>query len=260
MIRMKDSVSSMRRVLYLSFALVIGSGFVLSSASAKAPQQQSAIKHTNKGLRLYRQKKYAEAAKEFQQAVDINPQSASAHWNLARAMGMLLQGKKACENGVNQSVIIQHLFKACRLKPRLKRKLLRQRSLRSVSNTLAWQRLMGLSPSNTKNVKKILRNVSWYGPASAEGDPIAGIDFRPRGRLLFWLKDKTTELGRKTIEGTWRVQQKRVFVDLKKPYKDKKHFEGEMKQTGELWLPGLPAPFTDDSLLCASKATDKQAP
>ena len=221
--------------------------FLLAAQPAEAQSVKASLA---KAKKLTRQKKYPAAIEELKMAIQVNPQSAQAHWEMARVMATLRKTGKACEHGVMRSVIIRHLFKACRLYPKYKRRLRKEKLFRSLQDAFAWQGLVGLQVGSTDQTERILRAVTWYGPADASKKPAGGIDFRKRGRLVIWVRDEASELGRKDIMGRYQVRRQRVIVTLDKPLGETKKSEGELKMTGELWLPGLPGPFTDDPGEC----------
>jgi len=231
----------------LSLACLLGAALLTCAGPAEAGSAKAGLA---KAQKLFRHKKYPAALRELEQAVQLDPQSARAHWELARTMAALREAGKACEHGALRSMILRHLFKACRLNPRYKRRLKREKLFRPIQDAFAWQGLMGLQVGRTDQTERILRAVTWYGPAGDAKAPASGIDFRTKGRLVLWVRDEGSELGRKDVLGRYRVQHRRVMVTLDKPLGETKEAQGELKLTGELWLPGLPGPFSDDPHEC----------
>ncbi len=226
---------------------LMAAAFLLTAQPTQAGSVKASIA---KARKLIRKNKLPAALAELETALQLNPQSAQAHWETAKVLAALRKAGKACEHGAQRAVILRHLFKACRLYPRYKRRLRREKLFRPIQDAFAWQGLVGLKVGPTNQTERILRAVTWYGPADSSGQPGSGIDFRTKGRLVFWVRDEASELGRRDILGRYRVSRQRVMVTLDKPLGDTKDAQGELKMTGVLWLPGLPGPFSDDPGEC----------
>lgn len=67
------------------------------------------------GFRLYKQKKYVEAADLFKQALAADPRHALAHYNLACTLALISKTDEACKLGARRSVILEHLARAVEL-------------------------------------------------------------------------------------------------------------------------------------------------
>jgi Tfp pilus assembly protein PilF len=74
------------RFRFLLLALVLGIGLTFTSCTS-----QSKEKHLARGEEYLQKRKYTEARIEFQTVVDIDKNSAEAHWGLARAFENLGQ-------------------------------------------------------------------------------------------------------------------------------------------------------------------------
>lgn len=233
----------------IPWVILLAAGLLAGAAAAAEP---SADALSAEGRKLYRAGEPAAAAAKLRQAIALNPELARAHWNLARSLAALHAAGKACAHEAQRSTIIRHLFKACRLHPRFKRRLRREKAFGPVRDTFAWQRLRGLTTRKPRHVKRILRRVSWYGPPGAGGQPASGLRFEAKGKCTLWLRPENDPAGElKLISGRWRSSRSRVLVELDEPYQEQQQFQGELKPTGTLWLPGLPGPFSDDAHECA---------
>ena len=226
---------------------LMAAAFLLTAPPTQAGSVKASLANARK---LVRKNKLPEALAELKQAIQLNPQSAQAHWEMARTLATVRAAGTACEHGAQRAVILRHLFKACRLHPRYKRQLRREKLFRPIQDAFAWQGLVGLKVGATDQTERILRAVTWYGPLDETKQPSSGIDFRAKGRLVIWVRDEGSELGRKDMLGRYRVSRQRVIVTLDKQLGDTKEAQGELKLTGELWLPGLPGPFSDDPGEC----------
>src|SRR5205085_6270428 len=69
-----------RRLLFLLLSVLLALALVACSNPAKAKAE-----HLQRGQQYLKDKKYAEAALEFRNALQLDDQSAEAHWGLAQA-------------------------------------------------------------------------------------------------------------------------------------------------------------------------------
>ena len=201
------------------------------------------------GQTLFKQKKYTQALLKYRQALDANPQHAWAHYQLASTLSVLRGTGKTCDHQALKRTIVQHLFKACQLNPKLNRRVRKDKTLKTIHDTIGWQRLMGRTINEPKHIDRILQAVSWYGPAQKGTTPTSGISFKAKGKMVLWTRSADGQ-AKTQLAGHYRVQRTRVIVTLKKAIDGTSEFEGQLKLTGELWLPGLPGPFNDDPKEC----------
>lgn len=235
----------MTHTRWIGMALVTG---LLLLWSAPSLSQDAASGLVKKAVKLYKKKKYGEARLLLEAALKDDPGYAKIHMHMAQTLCQLRAKEKICEHGALRSTIMRHLFKA-RLSRRQKSRLHRNKALAPIRDTFAYQRLRGLSPRKTKNVITILRNVSWYGPLIGKG-PASGIDFKKKGQMTFWMM---TDGAKQTFKGTWSSRSNLVFIKLEKAIDGIKELQGALQITGELVLPGLPGPFSDDPHDCVTK-------
>ncbi|MBN2495321.1 MAG: tetratricopeptide repeat protein [Deltaproteobacteria bacterium] len=223
-------------------AVVCGILLWLASAST-ASAQQSASQLSRAAKKLYKQKKYDKAAETLHKAIELDPNNAGAHFQLACTLGMLRKQGKICEHRAFRSTILRHLVRA-KLSRREKRRIRRNAALQPVLDTVGYYRLMGLSVRKTADVETILRKVSWYGAPGPDGKPASKLRFMPKGKLELEIGSGAE---RATHTGSYFVRSNLVEVKLAKPVGDVGTLQGALKETGELVLPGLPGPFTDGS-------------
>jgi tetratricopeptide (TPR) repeat protein len=226
-------------------ALVLAWGGEAAARSARALN--------TKGYSLYKKKRYAEALKLFQEAVDADDGYALAHYNLACTYGVLRKKDKVCEHDAYRGTITQHLQKAIKNDPKLKKRMRADADLQPVHDTFAWQVMIGLSPRKTADVKRILRAVSWFGPSPGAYGPTGGVTFKGR-TVEVWKQtfNEEGDVGQKRYKGTFVVKGSSVTIRLKKALDGTKVFKGTLGADGELSFPGSLGKFTDDPDECSA--------
>jgi len=212
----------------------------------------SARELNREGERLYEAGEIFEALDYFKKAVELDPTSASAHYNLAATLGIIRQMRAylVCDYGAYKPVILDHLEEAIRLKPRLLKRAMEDERFNSVSGTFRFQRLLGLSIENEGEAETILKRVSWYGPVNGSLGPEAWINFMEKGRMEYWFLDMKNGGMREYLDGNYVVEGNRVSIKLAGAVGGRSAFEGTISADGVLDIPGLSGPFTDDPHDC----------
>src|SRR6478672_439188 len=82
-------------VLALITMLTLSSAAYAQLAKSASPESQRANRHYERGWRAMRAESWAEAASEFQQAIDNDPKFALAYYSLGRADMSLREFAKA---------------------------------------------------------------------------------------------------------------------------------------------------------------------
>ena len=207
---------------------------------------------TEQGLKLMRQQKLPEALEALRQAVNQDPDLASARLYLAKVYSLLRLQKKVCEYDAYRASIVEQLEAAVRLDPGLLAKIKKDKELAPVRDTYGYQALLGLSPKVDNELKAILTQVTWYGPCPGALGPGSGLKFGPKNKLNLWTLDMAKEGNPKRVDraGTFKVKDGKVHIKLAKPFEGKSEFEGVINPEGKLDLNGLPGPFGDDPCEC----------
>jgi tetratricopeptide (TPR) repeat protein len=208
------------------------------------------------GFRLYKQKKYVEAAKRFEQALAAEPGFALAHYNLACTLALLYKRGPDCARGVYREAILDHLAKAVDLDEKRRARMAVDADLADVRGTFRYQVLKGLSPAKTEDVKAILQHVAWEGPTVEVYGPASTLRFQANGSCVLKILDAFEDkVNWEVYRGTYRVQGNQVVLSLAKPFASRKSHQGKLQADGRLTFASLPehAPFTDGPPECAGE-------
>lgn len=206
------------------------------------------------GYRLHQAKKYPEAVAQFERSIEADPSFALAHYNLACALARLRAAGQICEHDAYRSTILEHLQEAVRLDPRRRARLRKDPDLAPVRDTFGYQRLVGRDPKDPAGFRRILEQVTWYGPAPGAYGPMSGMRFLGRGRGTGWtlVTDDEGEIRRQETRFRYEVRGLRVRITTKGADGEPTVVEGSIDETGHLRLPGFPGPFTDDPDECSA--------
>jgi tetratricopeptide (TPR) repeat protein len=225
------------------------------SVLPQAAGAQTAKELNAQGFRLYKAKDYAGALKLFEQALVADPNLALAHYNFAATLGVFRKKGQICQHDAYKQQILDHLEKAVALDPARKERMKRDADFDTVRDTLRYQRLLGLSPDNPKDVAALLQRVSWFSKPSGIYGSLFWIDFRSAGVVWVWRRippegdglPKTVKLtGRYTVTGS------KVMLQLPKAIDGSAALEGELSSTGELVFPAPVGPMSDVPSECAA--------
>ena len=215
---------------------------------AKAPVDVTGRELNTEGFRLYKQKKYREAAKRFEQALQADPTFALAHYNLACTLALLRQAGQACGQGATLATLFAHLEKAVELDGKRRKRMEEDRDLASIRKTFRYQVLKGLSPTKTKDVTTLLQHLAWVGPESGVYGPGSQLIFNANGTCVLKILDAFEDkVDWESHPGSYQVKDNRVEITLKKPFAGRKTHRGTLRPDGKLTVDSLPehAPFTD---------------
>ena len=202
------------------------------------------------GQKLIAGKKVPEALEAFRQATEKDPGSAEAHYQLARAYALLRAQKKVCEYDAYRSTVIEQLDAAIRLDEKLASRLKKDKDFVVVQDTFGFQRLIGLSAQEERDLPVILQRVTWYGPCPGAYGPSGGLKFLPRGKLETWTLDPPEGGPAKKVKGigTWKIEDGKILLKIGK---EKTVQEGTLSSTGQLEFnaEGF-GPYSDDPCEC----------
>ncbi len=210
--------------------------------------KNQAIALNTKGFRLYKRRKYAEAARYFRKAVQLDARYALAHWNLACTLGVLRKLRQICPNRAYLSEIVKHLKRAVELDKRYKSKMLTDKDLDPVRPTLGYQELLGYSAARVRDLGHLLMAVNWYGPTEGAFGHTKRLDFKKNSRVVLHYLDKNTFKWHR-ISGRYRLRGRRVIVILQRPLGEHRRFIGRLSKKGSLRVRRL-ATFTDQPSDC----------
>jgi len=215
---------------------------------------QSVRELNTEGFRLYQAGKMKEAVQKFEAATEADPKHALAHYNLAATLGVLRKQDVFCEPDTSLKNILEHLTTAVRLDPRRLTRAKEDPDLDPIRHTVGWHRLLGLSPTRTEDVQKLLLGVrKWHGPGVGVYGTIRTFTFLEDGkRVVMWQRHLDKEEGKDTeeVEGTWRVSGRKVELSFpkSKPIVLTMDKEGVLSQQGGSI--GRENPITDSPSEC----------
>ena len=238
----------------LFFGLILLS---VGSAFAEGGNRESASALNAKGYHAYKAGEFSRALELFKQSVKSDPTYGQAHYNLASTLGVLRKKEGPCgEHEVYLEDIISSLHETLKYLPSKREKMLIDPDLTPVHDTFAWQKIRGLSPTTTEDVKQILVAVSWFGPAPGAFGPIAGFDFLDNGTFSYWYLDLANdEVARKQVTGTYEVSGNIVNITFDMMQEKSGTFQGIVTEKGSLILEdegGPVGPYSDDRSDCSA--------
>ncbi len=231
--------------------------FSVDSLLAEGGGRKAASALNTKGYHAYKAGEFSRALELFKQSVKIDPTYGQAHYNLASTLGVLRKREGPCgEHEVYLEDIIHSLHETLKYLPSKREKMLIDPDLIPVHDTFAWQKIRGLSPTTTEEVKQILVAVSWFGPAPGAFGPIGGFDFLEDGTFSYWYLDFASEdVVRKQVTGEYEVSGSRVKFTFDIMQEKSGSFQGTLTEDGSLILEGEGAPegpYSDDRSDCSA--------
>jgi hypothetical protein len=249
-------------------ALIVGAILVsVVPGSAESPRD-TARTLNSKGYQAYKQRRYAKALEHYRAAVEADESYAAAHYNLACTLGVWRKLKRdVCDENAYRMDIVEHLQTAVRLDRSWLARAKRDPDLTPIHDTMGYQLLMGLDPTRTEDVTRILQRVTWYGPQTGVCRSPAGLVFRPRGKVSYWEHiegcEEVARPRRAWFAGTYTVDGNRVTVRLSRPVKGRREFQGVLKPVehgrASFVIPGLGVHegeidgfFSDDPSECSA--------
>lgn len=240
----------MKKQIIIPLAIFI---FLIIALSTAAPVLGETARELNeKGYELYKEGDYVGALGYFREAIKADPTYALPHYNLACVLGIFrkMGGEMVCEHDAFKETILDYLEESIRLDPKRLDRAKGDADLDPIKDTIRYQVLLGLSPTNPEDIEEFLVQVTWYGPAPGAFGPMSGIDFRDDGSMTLWVLEVDDDVRKIEYPGTFIVEGGRVSIWLNDDYNGLYRLEGGLNSDGVLNLPGLPGPFTDDPHDC----------
>ncbi len=201
------------------------------------------------GYRLYKQEKYVEAVQKFEGAIAADATHVLAHYNLACTLAILrTKPGGVCEHDAYAEVIVGHLQEAVRLDPARRKRAAEDPDLVSVHDTYGFQRLIGRDPTVPADLRKILTEVTWWGPSPGVWGPTSGADFRADGSAELWFMDRIPESPDRTVRrGRWSLDGSTVVLQL-----EGKTWRAELDDGGRLRFGEGPMSFVGEPDECSA--------
>lgn len=117
------------------------------------------------GMHCYDRDDMGTAAAIFRKAVQVQPDHAIAHFNLACVLSRLRAAKQVCEHDAYQGVVLNHLEKSVALDERRRERARKDTDLVSVHHTIRYAVLTGTDLQQTDQLSRVLPGFTLYGPA-----------------------------------------------------------------------------------------------
>ncbi len=238
----------------LLWPIALAVGLALAAGPAHA---QTAAELNAEGMRLYKQKKVAEAADKFKSATEKDGRHALAHYNLACTSAVLRAQKSDDCQLTSISSILTALRTAVTLKPALAKTAQKDADLKSVRGTFYFQTaIMGLSPTKAEDIPTLLQKVTWSSVVGESGTQSywRNLAFAAGGKVVFTYEQPTDsgEMKKVKVRGTWKVVGGAVELELQRAA------GGSKKHTGKFTAKGLEFPkafggsYDDDFPECSA--------
>lgn len=232
---------------------------LLCFVSASAARAQSGVELNTQGYHAYKAKNFDKALDLFKQAVNVNPENALAHYNLACVLALARAAGRVCDTNAYRSTIREHLLEAVKLASGRRKRLQEDPDLKAVHDTVWFQELLGLSAKDAKNIPKLLTKVSWYG---STGDGIFSsvvlrqLAFTEDGvvtlRTAGFTESEGPGITRGVVRGTYKVDGRKVRIEFEQEKKGVSSvYDGTLDQDGVLSFPDFDR-FTDDHAECSA--------
>ncbi len=228
----------------MSFALVL---LLISSAAPVTPKSLNSA-----GMDKYKAKQFVEAITLFQQAIELGDKEAPtttrekvdrnravalAHFNLACAQSLLRKAGRVCDGDAYRSSITGHLEKSVLLDPSRLDRVAVDRDLESIRDTLAYQSMVGLSPSREKDLPALLAKVRFWSPGEGAYGSLSQLTFAANGTITETTKvmeEGSGKVDSKTLKGKWTLTGRKLSVTI-----DGKTRDGTIGEDGKLDLSGV---------------------
>ncbi len=228
----------------MPFALVL---LLFTAAAPATPKSLNSA-----GMDKYKAKQFVEAIALFQQAIELGEKDAPtttrekvdrnrtlalAHFNHACAQSLLRKAGRVCDGDAYRSAITGHLEKSVLLDPNRLDRVAVDRDLEPIRDTLAYQSMVGLSPSREKDLPALLAKVRFWSPGEGAFGSLTQLAFAANGTLTETTKvmdEGSGKIDSKALKGKWTLTGRKLSVTV-----DGKTREGTIAEDGKLDLGGV---------------------
>lgn len=242
MLLLPATESHARKIEYhlpdVGYRIKVEENFECKASPAPAADQLNA-----KGFRLLKQKQYELASNKFKEALKIDICHVLARYNLACALALLTRGHSNCSLDLEPYHAISELEIVLQLDPSRRKRILEDPDLRSIQNTVWYQKLLGRSMSRDGDLEKILIGVdTWHGLSPGILLVHDRISFLESGKLKFtWIDPDASGADSRDKEdlGTYSVKGGKVVIKFPKPFRGRDTYTGAFLKEEMLEIPGL---------------------
>ena len=227
----------------MSFTLVL---LLIAAAPTSARDLNSA------GMEKYKARQLVEAIGLFQQAiengeketplstkekVERNRTLALAHFNHACAQSLLRKAGKVCDGDAYRSAITGHLEQSVMLDPNRLERVLADKDLESIRDTLAYHSMLGLTVKREKDLPALLAKVRWWSPGSGAFGSLSQLTFAAGGEVTELVRAVDPEGGKestRSLKGRWTLTGRSLSLTI-----EGKTRAGTVGEDGKLELGGV---------------------
>lgn len=221
----------------MAFALLV----LLLAAPSSARELNSA------GMDKYKAKQWVEAVGLFRQAIEVGEKEAPvsskeqversrtlalAHFNLACSLALLRKAGRVCDADAYRSAITAQLEQSVLLDPNRLERVVADKDLEPIRDTLAWQSMQGLSPKRDKDLPTLLTKVKWWSAGVGAFGSLSQLSFAANGSVTEVLR-VAPEGGTTSTTGKWTLTGRTLSVTV-----GGKTREGTFAEDGKLDLAG----------------------
>lgn len=234
------------------FVIFIGTLLIFPHYSFSGPTSTRSAKELNTlGFRLYKLGNYGEALDYFKNAIEVNPDYALAHYNLACTLGVLRKQNKECYYEAYRERIVHHLSRAVELDPNRRERMKSDPDLEPIHDTVGYQIMLGKNPNKTKDAISILINVTWYSPGLGMYGPLSGLNFKTGGVVEKWTFDIDSQT-QGMLKGIYKVDGNKVTITMTNGTEGPSTYNGQLEKDGTLQFEEMFGPFMDMPEECSA--------
>lgn len=218
------------------------------------------------GMKLYSQKKYAEAKDQFlaalkdeaaratvKEQVALRRTRALAKFNLACTLSLLRKAGQVCEHDAYRATILTFVRESIELDPNRLEKALTDKDLESIRDTVDYQQLLGLSVTREADLSALIAKVSWWSPGVGAFGSLRMLQLKPDGSAVLTLKvmdDDGAPTKKKVLTGKWSLKARTLVLTFSEVIPDVGQKSVELTVSTDGRLQGKWSEFTDSPSEC----------